>query len=127
LPSCSASDSSHQGPDASADGRVVDAPRTVPEGRPEVDHRVELQPVIFGNSRVEVDPPEVLLGRPALEEFCLLVGVHVRVEHEQAAAEVDHRLHHVAETARRHHAEVVHRDRVGFVYGPHCSSPRSYP
>ena len=50
--------------DRGSRGRIIDAPRPVAKGRPEIDHGIEFQPVLSRDVRVEINPPEVRLLRP---------------------------------------------------------------
>ena len=86
---------------------IIDAPRPVAEGRPEIDHGIEFQPVLSSDVRVEIDPPEIRLLRAVGQQAGLLIGMQVGIEQQNAAFEIDDALDHVAEPRLGERADFV--------------------
>src|SRR5205085_8209881 len=82
--------------------------------RTDVDHRVELDPVIGGFRRIEVDAPEIRLLRAVVEQPLLLVCVELAADDHHPAATVDHGFDHVAEARLRELIESCTRDRAQY-------------
>src|SRR6059036_3105429 len=71
---------------------VFDGPGPIALGRPDVDHRIELDHLSRGPVGIEIDAPEIGLPRPLLD-------VELSADGDHAALHVDDRLDHVTELA----------------------------
>ena len=80
---------------------IFDAAGTIPLCRTDIDHRIELNPIIAALTRIPVDAPDVALNGSVVEEQRLFVNVKLATDRHDAAADVNDGLDHHSESALR--------------------------
>ena len=100
----------------------------------EVNHRIELQPLRLGEIGIEVDPPQVRLGRSLSEQRSLLIGMHVGVEEHDSRRRSTTPFTRIVEARAEDLAKFVERHRLRFRHFSHrthrnsdAAAPRADP